>query len=127
MPPEQAAGYLDREHQHAEEHQAEHQRPLGLHREAADERRDEQREGEHAVARRMERDAVQEHRDTRAREAHRDPDRERPERAVEGSIHQFREPRLRDPARSRRGERIRVATRDPVVEDQPTGAQVPEK
>ncbi len=51
------------EHEHGEQREPEHQRPLRLHRERARERGDRQRERAHAVAGRVQRDPEQEHRD----------------------------------------------------------------
>ena len=49
------------------------------------------------------------------------------ERAVERAVHQLGEPRLRDPSRPRGAEGVRIAARYPVIEDQPTGTQVPQE
>ena len=66
---------LDHEDGQGHEHEAEHQRPLGLHREGAGERGDDEPERAHAVIRGVERDSIEQHRDARAREADRDADR----------------------------------------------------
>ena len=50
-----------------------------------------------------------------------------PTDAVERAVHDLGQPRLRDPVRARGRERVRIAVRDAVIEDQLAGAQVPEE
>ena len=102
----------------SEEEHAEQQRALRPQRVEAAERGDRQQRGAHPLARQAQREPEREHADQpRPRCPPSTRIAERPERAVERAVEHLGEPRLRDPVHARRGVRVDVVVRDPVVED----------
>ena len=127
MASDPTVGHLDDPAEDHEEEHTEQQRALGPERVDATERGDRDQRGAYPVTREPQCEAEREHGDGRTGDRAEHADAERPERRVERRVQQFREPRLCDPVRSRRGVRVDVLTRNPVIEDVVTGLEVDEE